>query len=134
MSHLYMLDTNIVSSFMRTPKGPVQRRALAAGAGASCVSIMTAAELRFGATKVASERLRKHAEDAFDLFPIVPFEPPADAAYAEIRTVLEQRGTPIGPMDLLIAAHALALDLTLVTANHREFSRISGLRVENWLD
>jgi tRNA(fMet)-specific endonuclease VapC len=134
MSYLYMLDTNIVSSFMRTPKGPVQRRALTAGAGASCVSIITAAELRFGATKVESERLQKHAEDAFDLFPVVPFEPPADAAYAEIRAALEHKGTPIGPMDLLIAAHALALNLTLVTANHREFSRIAGLRVENWLD
>jgi tRNA(fMet)-specific endonuclease VapC len=134
MSYRYMLDTNIVSSFMRDPKGPVQRRALTAGAGAGCVSIITAAELRFGATKVASERLRKHAEDAFDLFPVVAFEPPADATYAEIRAVLERKGSPIGPMDLLIAAHALALDLTLVTANHREFARVSGLRVENWLD
>jgi tRNA(fMet)-specific endonuclease VapC len=134
MTFLYMLDTNIVSSFMRTPRGPVQRRALAAGAGAACVSIITAAELRFGATKVASERLRKHAEDAFDLFPVVPFEPPADAAYAEIRALLEHRGSPIGPMDLLIAAHALALDLTLVTANHREFARVPGLKIENWLN
>lgn len=72
MTYIYMLDTNIVSSFMRTPSGMVGIRARAAGVGAACVSIVTAAELRYGATKVASGRLRKHAEDAFELFPIVP--------------------------------------------------------------
>ena len=65
---------------------------------------------------------------------IVPFAEPADQVYAELRAHLERAGTPIGPHDLLIAAHALALDLTLVTDNLREFSRVPDLRVENWLD
>ena len=64
---------------------------------------------------------------------ILPLEPPADERYAEIRHHLARRGTPIGPNDLLIAAHALAADLTLVTANTREFERVPSLRVDNWL-
>ena len=64
---------------------------------------------------------------------MLPFETPADAAYAELRTTLEQNGTPIGANDMLIAAHALALGLTLVTDNEREFSRVHGLSTENWL-
>ena len=64
---------------------------------------------------------------------ILPLEPPADERYAEIRHHLARQGTPIGPNDLLIAAHALAADLTLVTANTREFERVPSLRVDNWL-
>ncbi len=58
---------------------------------------------------------------------------PVDTHYAKLRTSLEKAGTPIGPNDMLIAAHALSLRLTLVTANEREFSRVDGLKVENWL-
>ncbi len=65
---------------------------------------------------------------------ILPLEPPADRHYGTIRQELARQGIPIGSNDLLIAAHALALDLTVVTANAREFSRVPGLRVENWLD
>jgi tRNA(fMet)-specific endonuclease VapC len=64
---------------------------------------------------------------------VLALDKEADRRYAEIRHRLEQRGTPIGPNDLLIAAHALALDLTLVTANVDEFARVPRLRVENWL-
>ena len=64
---------------------------------------------------------------------ILPIKPPTDARYAEIRLTLEKAGTPIGPNDLWIAAHALALDFTLVTDNITKFSRVPGLRVENWL-
>jgi tRNA(fMet)-specific endonuclease VapC len=63
----------------------------------------------------------------------LPFDSPADEYYGSIRARLETAGTPIGGNDLLIAAQALALDLTLVTGNDKEFSRIEGLRVENWL-
>jgi tRNA(fMet)-specific endonuclease VapC len=72
--------------------------------------------------------------DFISFVPVVAFEHRADEVYAEIRSWLEARGTPIGPNDLFIAAHALSLDLTLVTGNLREFSRVPGLRVENWLD
>lgn len=64
---------------------------------------------------------------------MVAFEQPADVVYADLRTELQRAGTPIGANDMLIAAHALSLGLILVTANEREFSRVSGLRVENWL-
>ena len=64
---------------------------------------------------------------------ILPFEAPADAVYAKIRTKLEAAGTPIGANDLLIASQALALGLTLVTDNEREFDRVEHLQVENWL-
>jgi tRNA(fMet)-specific endonuclease VapC len=129
-----MLDTNIVSQFMRAPTGIVGRRARMLGEGAACISIVCAAELRFGATRVSSARLAKQAEAAFEIFPVIPFEAPADAHYAEIRAYLERRGELIGPTDLFIAAHARVSDMTLVTANLDEFSRVPGLRVENWLD
>jgi len=64
---------------------------------------------------------------------VLPLDIPGDRQYAEIRTALEQAGTPIGPNDLLIAAHALALDVTLVTANTLEFQRVANLRLDNWL-
>jgi len=66
--------------------------------------------------------------------PVLPLEPPVDEHSAEIRVALERAGTPIGPNDLLIAAQARALGLTLVTGNVREFSRVPGLLVENWLE
>jgi tRNA(fMet)-specific endonuclease VapC len=64
---------------------------------------------------------------------VVPFDAPADEAYAAIRAELEHRGTPIGGNDMLIAAHARALEATLATDNERKFARVDGLPVENWL-
>jgi len=65
---------------------------------------------------------------------ILPYQPLADRHYADIRSSLERNGTPIGPFDLLIAAHARSLDLILVTDNIREFSRVDGLKLENWIE
>ena len=65
---------------------------------------------------------------------ILPLQQPADQCYAELRVALERSGTPIGPNDMLIAAHALALNLILVTANTCEFERVPGLTIENWLE
>ena len=75
----------------------------------------------------------RQLETVLTELPVLPFEPPADRVYGGIRAYLERVGMPIGPNDLFIAAHALALDLTLVTANKREFRRVPGLKVENWL-
>lgn len=99
-----------------------------------CVSSIVAAELHFGARKVRSERLSEQISGILRTIDVLPFEASAAAAYAELRTQLEGLGTPICPLDMLIAAHALALDLPLVTDNVREFSRAPNLRVENWLD
>ena len=129
-----MLDTNIVSHIMRYPVGPAGNRVAMLSPGIACMSIITSAELRFGARKVGSQKLWQKIEEFSEYVSVLPFEHPAELIYAEIRTDLERRGVPIGAHDMLIAAHALSLDLTLVTANIREFARVPGLRVENWLD
>lgn len=92
-----------------------------------------ACELQFGAAKSGSPRLVQQLERILNVLPILPLEPPVEQHYAVIHTHLEQAGTPISPNDLLIAAHALSLNLTLVTANTREFGRVPALSVENWL-
>jgi tRNA(fMet)-specific endonuclease VapC len=128
-----MLDTNTVSEVMRRPDGPVGIR-FKASRDKLAISVLVAAELRFGALKKKSDQLVRRVESILSVLPILPLDHPADRHYAQIRHHLEAAGRPIGPNDLLIAAHALALDITLVTANIREFSRVPNLRVENWLD
>ncbi|MCG3170041.1 MAG: Ribonuclease VapC2 [Pseudomonadales bacterium] len=133
MSRRYLLDTNIVSELLRHPHGAVAGRISAVGEESICTSIVVAAELRYGARKSGSEQLRKRIDLLLSALEILPLEPPADRRYAEIRDHLTRRGALIGPNDLLIAAQALAADLTLVTANTREFARVPSLRIENWL-
>jgi tRNA(fMet)-specific endonuclease VapC len=84
--------------------------------------------------KRGSVRLTTQLEAILSAIEILPLEEPSDHRYAELRTSLESRGTPIGPNNMLIAAHALALDCIVITANVGEFSRAPGLRVENWLE
>ena len=129
----YLLDTNILSDLIRNPFGPVAQRIEAVGAKAVCTSIIVAAELRYGCAKKGSPRLQARVEDILATIPVLPLEVPADADYGRQRAQLEASGQSIGGNDLLIAAHALALGLTLVTHNTREFSRIAGLQVEDWL-
>jgi tRNA(fMet)-specific endonuclease VapC len=129
----YLLDTNIVSDLIRNPSGVVHDCISRVGEESVCVSIVVAAELRFGARKRNSAKLTERVEAILDSIAVLPFEAPADLHYANIRRILESAGDPIGPNDLLIAAHARALDLTLVTASFTEFSRVPGLRVESWL-
>lgn len=130
----YLLDTNIVSDLVRHPQGRVAKRIASEGEKSICTSIVVAAELRFGANKRGSVRLTMQLEAILSAMEILPLEEPADHRYAELRTSLESRGAPIGPNDMLIAAHALALDCTVITANEDEFTRVPGLRVENWLE
>ncbi|KAB2759572.1 type II toxin-antitoxin system VapC family toxin [Brucella anthropi] len=133
MSALYMLDTNVVSELARNPKGAVARRIAEVGPEAVCVSIITAAELRYGCAKKGSPKLLAHIEAILGSMQVLALDMPADAEYGRIRAELEAVGQPIGPNDLFIAAHAYALGVVLVTANTGEFSRIRALRVENWL-
>jgi tRNA(fMet)-specific endonuclease VapC len=128
-----MLDTNMVSHLMRNPAGKVTSRIAQAGEASICVSIITAAELRFGAAKQASARLRERVEAVLARVKVLPLDAPTDAAYAAIRAGLEPAGRPIAPNDLLIAAHAMAVGATVVTGNVAEFSRVPGLTVENWI-
>ncbi|MEI6441237.1 MAG: type II toxin-antitoxin system VapC family toxin [Alphaproteobacteria bacterium] len=129
----YLLDTNILSDLVRNPQGRVMTQIAEVGDQAICTSIIVAAELRFGAAKRASERLTLQLERILSTINILPFESPADAAYAQLRAKLEAAGTPIGGNDLLIAAHALVSGCVVVTVNEREFGRVTGLQVENWL-
>ena len=92
-----------------------------------------AAELRYDAEKSDSKQFSERLGQLLSATEILPLEPPADQRYAEVRHHLATRSTPIGPNELLIAAHALAADLMLVTANTREFERVPSLRVENCL-
>jgi tRNA(fMet)-specific endonuclease VapC len=129
-----MLDTNVASALMRQPRGPILQRLRHLDRDGAGVSIVTAAELRFGAFKVGRAKVSEEVENFLALIAVLPFDVPADRRYGEIRVYLESVGRPIGAHDLLIAAHALVHDLTLVTANTREFARVPNLRVENWLD
>ena len=128
-----MLDTNIVSELARNPHGIVASRIAEVGPDAICVSIITAAELRYGCAKKGSPKLLAQIEAILGSVQVLALDVPADTEYGGIRAELESAGKPIGPNDLFIAAHAYALDATLVTANVGEFSRIRALTVENWL-
>ena len=133
-SHRYLLDTNILSHLIRNPSGPVFDCLRSILPATACTSIMVSAEIHFGLRKGASKKLQIQAEKVLEVMDILSLEKPVDLHYGEIRAFLNQAGKPIGGNDLFIAAHALALDLTLVSANVREFSRVPILRVENWLE
>jgi tRNA(fMet)-specific endonuclease VapC len=129
----YLLDTNILSDLVRNPQGRIAQQIARVGEAAICTSIIVAAELRFGAAKRESERLTLQLEQILSVLEVQPFDAPADAAYADLRVHLESVGLPIGGNDMLIAAHALSTDRVVVTDNEREFARVPGLQVENWL-
>ena len=128
-----MLDTDIVSDLLRNPSGSAAKRIADVSQDAICVSIITAAELRYGCARKGSAKLLAHVEAILESVQVLAFDVPADAEYGGIRAGLEAAGTPIGPNDLLIAAHACAAGAILVTDNTDEFSRVRGLRVENWI-
>jgi len=129
----YLLDTNILSDLVRNPQGLVAAQITKAGEDTVCTSIIVAAELRYGGTKSNSAKLAERIDLILSAVEILPLETPADHQYAAIRHHLTREGKLIGPNDLLIAAHALASGLTVVTANVVEFSGVPGLKVENWL-
>lgn len=130
----YMLDTNVISEMVRNPGGSLALRAESIGQEALCTSAIVASELRHGLRKKGSDALTYRVETALEQIPILPYDAPVSNTYAATRFALEKKGLPIGYTDLFIAAHALSLGLTLVTANIREFSRVEGLRVENWME
>ncbi|TPW29955.1 type II toxin-antitoxin system VapC family toxin [Pararhizobium mangrovi] len=129
----FHLDTNIVSHVMKFPDGAAAKRVSELDTSMLSVSSIVAAELRFGAMKKGSQRLALLVEEILTDLNVLPWDQPADVHYARLRTELERAGLPIGQNDMLIAAHALAMDATLVTDNEREFARVTGLKTENWL-
>jgi tRNA(fMet)-specific endonuclease VapC len=130
----YLLDTNIISDIIRNPTGSAARRIEQTDPKDICTSIVVAAELRYGCAKKGTAKLLAKVEAMLETIPVLPLDVPADSEYGGIRSELEAAGQTIGLNDLLIGAHAHALGLTLVTDNMREFNRIRGLSVENWLE
>ena len=126
-----LLDTDIASYVFWHRDAAVRRRFLTYAVGDVGVSAISAAELHCGAATKPSEG--RAVERALMALVVAPFDAAAAQVYGEIRTALRRRGTLIGPHDMLIAAHAVALDIPLATNNVREFRRVPGLRVENWL-
>jgi tRNA(fMet)-specific endonuclease VapC len=129
----YLLDTNVLSALARDPQGRVYEALSARLPDTACTSIVVASEIRFGLQRGASDRLREQMDMLLSAIDILPLEMPVDAHYGEIRAHLEKAGQPIGANDLFIAAHARALGLVMVTHNVREFQRVPGLIVEDWL-
>ena len=131
----YMLDTCTCVWAIRnkTPVG-FSERLTRAEAAEVCISAITLSELEYGAQKSLYPEKNKAALLEFTAaIPVMPYDAVAAMRYGIIRTHLERRGEMIGPLDMLIAAHALALGATLVTNNETEFRRVPGLRVENWV-
>lgn len=130
----YLLDTNICIYVIKRRPPQVLARLQRCAVGDSGLSTVTLAELEYGAAKSQFPARNQAALAAFTLpLEVVPFDAPA-AAYGPIRATLERQGTPIGAMDLLIAAPARSLGVILVTNNVREFGRVPGLQVDNWVD
>jgi tRNA(fMet)-specific endonuclease VapC len=130
----WMLDTNIVIALMRGTSRRLDRRIVSKSPGQVGVSSISLAELRFGVAQSARSAENESVLDEFMRpLEVAAFDRDAAVAYGPLRHQLVALGTPIGPLDTLIAAHALALDVTLVTHNTKEFRRVKGLHVEDWL-
>lgn len=131
---MYLLDTNILIDILRRRDSLAIKHLVRITPDKVAISTITLAELEYGIHKSANPaRNAQLLIEACTPLTIVPFDNEAAAAYGLVRAQLEAKGTPVGPMDTLIAAHALSLKATLVTNNLREFKRIKGLLVENWL-
>jgi tRNA(fMet)-specific endonuclease VapC len=130
---MFMLDTNICIYLIKRRSKTLLARLMAHSPDEVALSSVTLAELEYGVEKSAAVEQNRDALELFVApFRIEPFGVEASRVYGRIRVGLERRGRPIGGMDLMIAAHALSLKATIVTNNAREFSRVSGLVVENW--
>jgi len=129
-----LLDTDICIHLLRKGGTKLLTRMRRHAIDDIAVSSITFAELRYGVAR--SDRPGHHElllAQFFAPIGVLPFDQLAAACYGTVRATLESAGTPIGPLDTLIASHALSLDVTLVTANEREFRRVPKLRVVNWL-
>ena len=133
MAALYLLDTNILIAALKGQLG-VRKRLNSLPLSAMRLSAIVLGELEFGAEKSAhGERNRIRLAALAQRLPLVGIDFDTTRHYAQVRALLERKGTPIGANDTWIAAQALTINATLVTGNEREFSRVPGLMLENWL-
>lgn len=132
---MWMLDTDICIALIKRQPPELIARLQRHKLGDVAISSITLAELSFGVAKSSRPEKNRSALDQFLLpLEVLAFDDSAGNCYGDVRAALESSGTPIGPLDTLIASHALSLNATIVTNNAREFSRVNKLRVENWLE
>ena len=132
----YLLDTNVLSDIVKNPDGRAaqeHQRVTHDPENDVLISVIAACELRFGVIKRGSSRLAARIDELLAGTRVASLDAGADQTYAHLRADLKRRGQIIGQNDMLIAAHALALNAILVTDNVREFKRVKGLKIENWL-
>ncbi|MBC7618071.1 MAG: PIN domain-containing protein [Candidatus Saccharibacteria bacterium] len=130
---IYLLDTNICIYIINERPAHVLQRLIQAGRESLAISTVTVAELAFGVAKSARADSRAKLENFLLKFPLLDWDQDAAWVYGDVRKSLEAKGQRIGERDLLLACQALALDATMVTNNIREFERVDGLRLENWV-
>ena len=132
---IYMLETNICIYAMKNKPEKVLRRLREELDEGVCISSITLAEMEYGMKHSSNPAKNEQALLRFLVpFSVLPFGLAAAAEYGEIRAYLQNQGTPIGPLDMLIAGHARAEKMILVTNNVREFERVPGLELENWAE
>ena len=131
---MILLDTNICIYIINAKPAEVLARFHRYRLGDIGLSSVVAAELAYGVAKSGSERNRRALEMFLAPLEIMPFDENAIWAYGELRADLERRGLSIGSLDTMIAAHALSMNAVLVTNNMREFSRVKGLQLDNWIE
>lgn len=129
----YLLDTNICIYIINEQPAQVLQRVIQVGRESLAISTVTVAELAFGVAKSTRPDSRAKLENFLSKFPIVDWDQDAAWIYGNVRKALEAKGQRIGERDLLLACQALALDATMVTNNTREFERVEGLKLENWV-
>jgi len=132
---LYMLDTDICSYIIKDRPQQVYQHFAKHDMADICISMVTYAELNYGVEKSSSSKINSDVIAKFVAhLTIVPWDEDAAECYGSVRAVLERRGTPIGAVDMMIAAHAKSLDITLVTNNQKHFNKVAGLKLENWME
>lgn len=130
----FMLDTDIASYIIKKRDPAIQARLVKVPVNDVCISVITKAELLYGVARSSSRRVNRLAVDEFLAFVrVLSWDDEAAEHYAEIRAALDDAGTPIGNLDMMIAAHARSCRVAMVTNNERHFRRVPGLRVDNWL-
>ena len=129
---MYLLDANVISHIAKNPAGPAAQRIAEEPRELICTSVVVSAEVLFGFANGTSADIRRKMTGVLEGMRVIGMEQPVDKFYASIRAALKKGGLAIGPNDMFIAAHALALEATLVTAD-RGFRFVPDLKLENWL-
>lgn len=133
MTPKYLLDTDVFSLMVKGQDEAINARMQKLAKGEATLSVITTGEYFYGVAHAPVSALReKRAQRLIDFFGVAPLDPEVGPTYGAIRANLQVKGTPIGPNDLWLAAHAKAHGLVMVTRNTREFKRVSGLKLENW--